>query len=239
MSAAGPQLSPKARIEAADAQGPSQRKSALARLLHALNQPLTGLQCAMELALSTPRRPEQYIGTLREGVELTDRMRILVEAMREVIDIQESEISSKQAFGIHQLLVEVVNELRPIAESRQVRIGVACDPAIRVAGERSFLIGIIFRLVDSVLSLAAGGSEISIAGRVDGREFAVELQWSRAEYERTVELCPADLGLLLVETGCQQIGGRVERGAGDRNRCTIWLPLAASRADQDGLEEAQ
>ena len=69
------------KLEKMDARGP------LAQLLHALNQPLTGLQCSMEVALASPRTVEQYAQGLREGLELTERMRALVEAIREVADV--------------------------------------------------------------------------------------------------------------------------------------------------------
>ncbi len=61
-------------------------RSPLAELLHALNQPLTGLQCSMEVALAGPRTNEEYVQGLREGLVLTGRMRVLVEAIREVMD---------------------------------------------------------------------------------------------------------------------------------------------------------
>jgi len=60
-------------------------------LLHALNQPLTGLQCSLELALVSPRPAEQYVRTLREGLELTGRMRVLVQAVRELADLDQEE----------------------------------------------------------------------------------------------------------------------------------------------------
>src|ERR1700676_3753274 len=83
MSGAAPQLASPRATEILP-----RGRSPLAHLLHALNQPLTGLQCSMELALSGPRRPEECVRTLREGLELTERMRILVEAIRELTDSQ-------------------------------------------------------------------------------------------------------------------------------------------------------
>jgi hypothetical protein len=38
----------------------SDERRPLAHLLHALNQPLTGLQCSLELAAADLRRPEEY-----------------------------------------------------------------------------------------------------------------------------------------------------------------------------------
>jgi hypothetical protein len=78
MSSAGVQL---ARSEAA-----LNGRTPLAHLLHALNQPLTGLQCSLELALVELRSPEEYARTVREALHLTGRMRVLVEALREIAD---------------------------------------------------------------------------------------------------------------------------------------------------------
>jgi hypothetical protein len=75
-------------VSARATAGPIAR-TPLAQLLHALNQPLTGLQCSMEVALASPRTPEQYVHGLREGLELTERMRLLVGAIREVVDVEE------------------------------------------------------------------------------------------------------------------------------------------------------
>ncbi len=61
--------------------------SLLSQLLHALNQPLTGLQCSLELALSIPRSPQQYADCLGSGLELTGRMRNLVGAIRALVEI--------------------------------------------------------------------------------------------------------------------------------------------------------
>src|ERR1700739_1053383 len=98
--------------------------TALAHLVHALNQPLTGLQCSLELATSAPRSSEQYVRTLREGLALTFRMRILVEALRELSH------SSQAAEAISELhldaaLLDCVDQLRPVAEASGVRVQVA------------------------------------------------------------------------------------------------------------------
>ena len=65
-------------------------RSPLQHLLHALNQPLTGLHCSLELALAGQRTSEQYVRTLSEGLELAGRMTILVAAIRELVDTEQS-----------------------------------------------------------------------------------------------------------------------------------------------------
>jgi signal transduction histidine kinase len=236
---AGTRLSPAPPHNVSQTEKRARQRSTLARLLHALNQPLTGLQCSMELALALPRRPEQYVRTLREGIELTNRMRMLADAMRELIEMQESGIPSNQALRLQEVLVEVIDELRPVAETRRVRIGMDCDSAIAVAAERRFFVGLIFRLIDSLLSLAAPGSEIGITGRKVEEEIQLRFEWGEPESEQTVEFCPAELGLVLAATGCERIGGRWERSSGDRNTCTMWLPRFSGESPRHVPEDAR
>jgi K+-sensing histidine kinase KdpD len=218
---------------------PARQKPALAGLLHALNQPLTGLQCSLELALAVPRRPEQYIRTLREALELTNRLRLLAEAMRELIEMQARRIRPNQDLRLQELLAEVIEELRPVAETRGVRVGLDCDAAITVASERRFFQGLIFRLLEALLSLAAADNGIGIAGRKLEEEIQLRFEWSEPGSEQKVEFCPAELALLLVAAGCERIGGRWERSHGDRNVCTMWLPRFAGEAPPPRLGDAR
>jgi len=81
---------------AEDARRKTANRSPLAQLLHALNQPLTGLQCSMEVALGRPRTNEEYVQGLRQGLELTGRMRALVQAIREVAEVEEAEVEEME-----------------------------------------------------------------------------------------------------------------------------------------------
>jgi hypothetical protein len=155
-------------------------RSPLERLLHALNQPLTGLQCAMEVALAGPRTTEQYVQGLRDGLELTERMRALVGAIREVVDEaleQRKEQEQEKNHEKHQdancdaetadlkaLLRQVLEDLKPVAEAAGIRVTLDCSGASSLAlatGQRR-LCTVAFRCVESILSLADAGSELRI-----------------------------------------------------------------------------
>ncbi|MGA9981266.1 MAG: hypothetical protein WBQ08_21785 [Candidatus Sulfotelmatobacter sp.] len=71
-------------------------RSPLQHMLHALKQPLTGLHCSLELALVGQRTPEQYARTLREGLELAERMSVLVAAIGELVENQEENQEGNQ-----------------------------------------------------------------------------------------------------------------------------------------------
>jgi hypothetical protein len=111
-------------------------QSPLAYLLHALNQPLTGLQCSLELALVSQRSVQQYIHCLNEGLQLTGRMRILVEAIQALIEAQQPEASKSEVIDLDALLRRTVDELQPVADSKNVRILVEIDSPLPVEAQR-------------------------------------------------------------------------------------------------------
>jgi hypothetical protein len=215
-------------------------RSPLAQLLHALNQPLTGLQCSMEVALASPRTPEQYVHRLREGLELTERMRLLVEAIREVVDIEETsenEITKNgelQMAELQALLREVADDLVPVAEVKSVRIvldrsagssaqsGLPQTKSPQIRG-RQKLNGTIFRMLDSAISLAARGTELQIeAGE---RWFRVRWHGGRGA---SVFSRP-ELGLLVTQAGLERTGAVWERERTEEfETVTVRLPNASS-----------
>src|SRR5262249_28293644 len=107
-------------------------RTPLAHLLHALNQPLTGLQCSLELATAGARRPEQYLQTIHEGLELTLRMRILVTALRELADLEQQEAHESEALLLVDLLRQTTSDLLPVAETRGIHVQIAGDHPLQV-----------------------------------------------------------------------------------------------------------
>jgi signal transduction histidine kinase len=240
MSAAGTQLRRERRTEATgdDSAKSRKRRSPLAFLLHALNQPLTGLQCSLEVAVSAPRAPEEYARTIAEGIELTNRMRALVDAMREVIDIGESTILRSRPFALRSVLVDLVDELRPVAESGGLRLKVECEPGISLMYDKQFFRGVIFRLVDTLLGQSRTNGAIDIMVRQIEGETQLEIQWDEESREADSAFSRAELGFLLVEAGCERLGARWERGCcGGRSRGTMTFPSVPAKTAADPSRE--
>src|SRR5438552_18301935 len=136
--------SPQRAAQRADRPLPHGR-SPLAHLLHALNQPLTGLQCSLELAVASPPRREEYLRTLREGLELTGRMRILVEAIRELADSPAPDSKTVEAIPFDGLLRDTVDDLLPVAESKCLQLLLVSNAPLTVRFDRQLLTRLIFR----------------------------------------------------------------------------------------------
>ncbi len=243
----------------ADTSQKSRARSPLAQLLHALNQPLTGLQCSMEVALASPRSTEQYMHGLREGLQLTERMRALVEAIREVVDIQteteEEKNREAETVELNGLLREAVEDITPVAGVKKVRVGLGFPPEsslqagilqartlqVRIKIERVQLTAVIFQLLDSILSLVARGSVLRIEAGSETPETPeapeapetkyvwMRIQW-QADGQRSAFSRP-ELGLLVVQARLERSGAQWGReGADGLETLTVRLPGASSAA---------
>jgi signal transduction histidine kinase len=189
----------------------------LEQLLHGLNQPLTGLQCSMEVALASPRTVEYYVERLRQGLELTERMRALVAAIREVVDGEEEkdeENEAEQTVDLKLVLEEAIDELEPVAQAKKVCLAFDfAASALAVSAGRRRLSAVVFRFLESALSLADGGSALHLDAGADsggGADGAwIRLQWQagspRSEFSR------AELGLLVAQAGWERAGAQWER----------------------------
>jgi len=232
MSGAGPQLAPQPTGEALP-----KGRSLLAHLLHALNQPLTGLQCSLELAAAGPRPTEQYIRTLREGLELTTRMRILVEAIRELADTQGCRAEKRQTVLLDELLRYTVADLLPVAETRKVRLSLASRAPLEVRGQRSHLGTLIFRFLDSALSLAQEGSDLQIEATAEQEHATITVSWNQGSTPDHSPFSRPELGLLIAQAGWEQLCAQwTTTRTGTTQTCTVRLPLGfplphANRAD--------
>jgi signal transduction histidine kinase len=209
---------------------PAEGRSPMAYLLHALNQPLTGLQCSLELSLVGPRTPEQYIGAMRDGLELTARMRVLVEAIRELADAEQPGVDESEVVSLHALLEQTTTELLPIAETKNVGITLYSNDPLPVRAERERLAVLIFRFLEAALSLAAWGSALRIMAASDRQQACISVAWlDHTDVPDRSPLSGPELGLLIAQAGWKRAGAEWARErSGNTQTVKIRLPLASN-----------
>jgi signal transduction histidine kinase len=224
-----------ARLEP-DRMGGSSTKSRgpLAHLLHALNQPLTGLQCSLELALMSPRPTEQYVRTLREGLELTGRMRILVQAVRELADLEQSDMDPSEEVEPVQLdvlLREAASDLLPVAESRGVHLRIEIEHSLPVRSNHRSMAKLLFRFLESALSLTHDGGEFRIVASIARGDAGFTAWWICGPLPEHSPFSRPELGLLIAQAGWEQAGAKWTCKREDaKQTCTVRLPLASSHS---------
>ena len=226
MSGSALPLAPRQPAPQAASEGLLKGRSPLAHLLHALNQPLTGLQCSLELAVASPRRPEEYVRTLREGLELTERMRILVEGVRELTDAQPA-AEAVETFLFDGLLRETADELLPVAAALGVRLVLVSATPTPVKADRCRLATLIFRLLESALALTQKGSDLRIEIAPEPEQICLlTVSWSQGRAPDHSPFSRQELGLLLAQAGFERAGAKWNY-ASERTMqtCTVRLPL--------------
>jgi hypothetical protein len=213
--------------------------SPLPVLLHELNQPLTGLQCSLELATVGSRTPQQYISVLHQSLDLVARMRMLVEAVREVSDLEPGVSSQPEAIALDFLLRGTVDDLRPVAESRKLHIDVDGNSFPHSCLVQRSVTATLFRIIDSVLSLAVSHSIVRVHLRTLDQHAAVLISWmdEKKIHEKMAEntetgrlrLSPPALGLLVARACWQRAGGQWNAEFSPANHSlTLLLPWAES-----------
>ncbi len=222
MSGGGTRLAPSPVPAASPSRTP------LAHLLHALNQPLTGLQCSLELAGAGPRTSEQYVRTLREGLELTERMRILVEAIRELadIDIAEWNNADAEAFRFETLLCESADGLRPVAEMSGVNLSLVTVGSLPVRADRRRMETLLFRSLECALSLARAGSALDIVAEPAAQHVRLAVSWTAGPPPEYSPFSRRELGLIIAQAGWERAGAQWTHTLTEASRsCTVHLPL--------------
>ena len=211
----------------------------LSHLLHELNQPLTGLQCSLELAAVGPRTTEQYLRAIREGLGLLARMRMQVAAMREIADV-EHEPARLEAIGFDTLVRGIIDDLRPVAESRAIQIDLDENSFPHLCVVRRDVATALFRLFESVLSLAASQSVLSVCMNAQIRRAAIIVGWTEenGSAERPMS-SPPELGLLVAQAAWHGAGGQWNSEISETNRTIdLLLPWADTDTNIDNQRPA-
>lgn len=247
MSGAGSQVAPEAEgVEIREHRSP------LEHLLHALNQPLTGLQCSLELAAASPRRAEDYDLTLRGALELTARMRILVEAIRELTGMQPPDASAVESFDCESLLRDTVNDLLPVAESKNVDLRLVSQAPLQLCADRRHLSGLIFRWCESALNLAESSLQITLSSEAVPSErvtsepvpsesvtskpthACVAMTWNPGPQPEHSPFSRSELGLLVSQAAWERAGAEWSSSCAETQQsCTVRLPLTFSGAGNE------
>jgi len=209
-------------------------RTPLRQLLHALNQPLTGLQCSLEVALAVPRTAEHYARTLRECLELAGRMRALGGAIHEVVlTAEQTAAEGTESIDAAACLEQVLLELSPVGRERGIAIvrEFPAGCAGRLQCPRSLLLPATFRLLESALALADSGGSLLVSTGFAIGTLSIRVQWNSSYVWGSFSA--AELGLLVAQACWERAGATwdLERDQG-LPAITVRLPGAGANSGE-------
>lgn len=72
------------------------RREYLSEAFHSLSQPLTALQCGLELAVAVPRSQKEYERRIGEALQSTGSLREMMSALRELVEAEDPGEDAKE-----------------------------------------------------------------------------------------------------------------------------------------------
>ncbi|HQN19613.1 MAG TPA: ATP-binding protein, partial [Syntrophobacteraceae bacterium] len=144
---------------------------------HELQTPLTILKGELEVALRSPRRPEEYQAVLTSSLEEVDRIARLVEGLLLLSRAEAGVLKmDRQPVELSQLLEEVVARLKRLADSRSIEL--RFDPAeqVFIPGDREHLGRLLLNLADNAIKYTDPGGKVLLSLRKEGNSACVRVK---------------------------------------------------------------
>lgn len=199
----------------------------LYHVFHLLSQPMTALQCSLELALIGSAGPEELRTSIECALENAERLRKRLLLVRELADASDAGDTS-QPVQLEDILAEVLEQLQPLLESAGLAPAVSLCPVL-VVGERSRLSRAFLYLFESLL---VAGAAAAVLVQTSGNLAIVRVTGARHEAlngERT-RVCPE---IEIARRTFQTVGGNLliaETPDGTWS-CEVVLPAVRSKSE--------
>ena len=183
----------------------------VAEVLHDLSQPLTALECGLELSL----RQDKTVAELRNRMEtLLEATQLLRRRMLELRALQDAADAGNMTapVAIDGLLECLREEFSPVAELAQIGLEVKCRPA-RAYGNAERLRNGFFHLLEFLMRRCPGGGSVTLAGR-RGSAATMELAFRASSGHGGCTVAsvatPSDLDWRIAERTFVAAGGRMD-----------------------------
>jgi signal transduction histidine kinase len=132
-------------------------------IAHDLRTPLTRARLALERGRANATSLEQLQGAADKAITGIDQSLSIVTALLRLAEIENSRRSS--AFGnveLGEMLREVCDIYEPIAEDKQIALGVGMTATLYVRGDRDLLLEAVANLVDNAIKFTPPGGRVEL-----------------------------------------------------------------------------
>ncbi len=142
----------------------SQIRQFSASASHELQTPLTILKGELEVALRSPRSPEEYRAALHSSLEEVDRIAQLVEGLLLLSRAEAGVLKmDQQPVDLAQLMEEVHSRLKVLADSRSVALRLGPTEPLSILGDREHLRRLLLNLTDNAIKYTGPGGSVALS----------------------------------------------------------------------------
>jgi two-component system OmpR family sensor kinase len=191
---------------------------------HELQTPLTILKGEMEVALRSPRTPEEYERVLESGLEEIDRISHLVEGLLLLARAEAGVLRlDLRPVELKQLAQEICEQMQVVADDHSIRFNQSLLEPVSLLGDREHLRRLLLNLLDNAIKYTPAGGNVTLS-------LQAEKDWA--------SLRISDTGIGLSQDEQQRIFSRFYRATEMRSRdekgVGLGLSIARSIAEAHG-----
>jgi hypothetical protein len=143
-------------IAESSAQQVARQRAFVSDVFHSLSQPLTALQCSLELSLARDQTSQEFSASVEAALQNAERLRQRFLLLRELSEADDpGDVSAP--VELRQLLQDLREDLLPICESAGGCFDLTCEP-VQVRGNAAKLTRAFFCLLEYLLGRSARAS---------------------------------------------------------------------------------
>jgi heavy metal sensor kinase len=216
---------------------------------HELRTPLTAIRTETEVALGRPAVPAEQQHLLGSILEECERLTRLTDQLL-ALSREDAGVAHqvRESVDLASLIAGVAETMRPLAESRGLRLDACTSGVLLVQGDEARLRQVFYNLLDNSIKYTPAGGKVEIQAEARDGEAILTVRDSgvgipaehlprvferfyRVDKARSREMGGTGLGLSIARSIVAAHGGRIEldSGPGRGTTCTVVLSLNANR----------
>lgn len=211
---------------------------------HELQTPLTILKGEIEVALRSPRTPEEYQQVLNSCLEEIERISRLVEGLLLLARADSGVLRMDlKPVDLHNLLNEVATQMQKLADAQGISLSLDTLEPVTMCGDREHLRRLLLNLIDNAIKYTATGGRVTLSLRRDANyaligvtdtgiglseaeQVRIFTRFFRAGNARSQSGGGAGLGLCIAQSIAEAHGGKIQvhSSPGQGSTFTVVLP---------------